>query len=304
MSYYESNVTMKLMKDSLHMSQSPQVMAQDTTSQVPIFSFANGELGVFSNAFIRLIEKVTGQPLIKRIYLDYVDEDRPPQLFWQDALERLRISVDLKQEDGATIPKTGRLLIIANHPFGVLDGVALCAMVAAIRPDYKIITHRVLRQAPAVMNNILPIDFDEDEKALRNNLQTRKEALNHLKDEGCVIIFPAGAISLAPNLLDTAIDSEWKTFVAKMASLPKTTILPFYFEGRNSFLFQLARRISLTLGYSLMFREIKRRMGSRLPVTMRKPILSEELSAFTDRAQITDFLRNRTYSPSNDDKAS
>ena len=283
------------------MTQHLEKVSDSPSEQVPIFSFANAELGAFSNAFIRLIEKVTGQPLIKKLYLDYVDENRPPQHFWTDALERLKIRVSLKKETEQDIPETGRLLIIANHPFGVIDGVALCSMVAKVRTDYKIITHRVLRQAPAVMGNILPIDFDEDEKALRNNLQTRKDAMTHLKDGGAVIIFPAGAISLSPHLVDKAIDTEWKTFVGKMASLPDTLIMPFYFEGRNSLLFQVARRISLTLGYSLMFREIRRRMGSRLPVIMRKPIHSQELASFKDRTQITDYLRRRTYNVANDD---
>lgn len=270
-------------------------LSDSKTEQVPIFSFANGELGTMSNAFIRLIEKVTGQPLIKQLYLDYVDDNRPPEMFWRDALERLSISVELKKEAEAMIPKTGRLLIIANHPFGVIDGIALCALVSSVRQDYKIITHRVLRQAPAVMNNILPIDFDEDEKALRNNLETRRDAMRHLKDDGAVIIFPAGAISLAPRLVDKAIDSEWKTFVGKMASVPNTTIMPFYFEGKNSMMFQIARRISLTLGYSLMFREIKKRMGSTMPVTMRPPVQSDDLIAFGDRSQITEHLRRLTY---------
>ena len=275
------------------MSQSEQI---DTNqSQEPIFSFANAEMGPISNAFIRIIEKTTGQGLIKRLYLDYVDENRPHEYFWRDALDRLKINLDLQKDSSNEIPSTGRLLVIANHPFGVIDGVALCAMVSEVRSDYKIITHRVLRQAPAVMDNILPIDFDEDEKALVNNLQVRKDAIDHLKNDGAVIIFPAGAISLAPRLVDKAIDTDWKKFVAKMASVPNTTILPFYFEGKNSVLFQLARRISQTLGYALMFREIKRRMRTRLPVVMRKDISSDALREFKSRNDMTDYLRRVTY---------
>ena len=272
----------------------------DANRQEPIFSFENAELGPISNGCIRMIERLTGQRLIKRLYLDYVDENRPDELFWQDALKRLKIRLNLKKEDGASIPEKGRLLIIANHPFGVIDGVALCAMVSEVRSDYRILTHRVLRQAPSVMDNILPIDFDEDEKALRNNLKTRKDAVTHLKDGGAVIIFPAGAISLAPRVVDKAIDTEWKKFVAKMASVPDTTVLPFYFEGKNSVLFQIARRISQTLGYSLMFREIKRRMGTILPVIMRKPISSDQLAQFDDRGKMTDYLRRATYGVKND----
>ena len=282
------------------MTQFETSQRDDANRQEPIFSFANAELGLISNGCIRIIERLTGQRLIKRLYLDYVDENRPDELFWQDALKRLKIRLTIKKEDGATIPEKGRLLIIANHPFGVIDGVALCAMVSEVRSDYRILTHRVLRQAPSVMDNILPIDFDEDEKALRNNLKTRKDAVTHLKDGGAVIIFPAGAISLAPRVVDKAIDTEWKKFVAKMASVPDTTVVPFYFEGKNSVLFQIARRISQTLGYSLMFREIKRRMGTILPVIMRKPISSDQLAQFDDRGKMTDYLRRATYGVKND----
>ena len=271
----------------------------DNLDAHPIFSFANGELGPMASGFIRAMEKVTGQPKIKKLYFDYVDDERPRELFWTDALKRLNISYDARREPGAEIPKTGPVLVIANHPFGVIDGLVLCAMMSEIRQDYKIITHQVLRQAPAVMDKILPIDFAETETALATNLETRREAHKHLKNDGAVIIFPAGGISLAPNLIGPAFDSEWKTFAAKLAQTKDTTIVPFFFDGRNSVVYQAARRVSVTLGYSLMFREICKQMNRQVKVTVRSPIYSKELDAFSNRNDITDFLRRRTYGQPN-----
>ena len=270
----------------------------DNLDAHPIFSFANGELGPMASGFIRAMEKVTGQPKIKKLYFDYVDDERPRELFWTDALKRLNISYDARREPGAEIPKTGPVLVIANHPFGVIDGLVLCAMMSEIRQDYKIITHQVLRQAPAVMDKILPIDFAETETALATNLETRREAHKHLKNDGAVIIFPAGGISLAPKLIGPAFDSEWKTFAAKLAQTKDTTIVPFFFDGRNSVVYQAARRVSVTLGYSLMFREICKQMNRQVKVTVRTPINSKELDAFSNRNDITDFLRRRTYGQS------
>ena len=179
-------------------------------AKTPIFSFADGEMGAISNAVIRGLEYCTGQPKIKKIYLDYVDDNRPDELFWQDAVSRLDLKVNLKFEKGAEIPKTGRLLIVANHPFGVIDGLILCSELSKVRQDYKIITHQVLRQAPAVMHQILPIDFDTTEAALRTNMMTRKDAVKQVEDGGAVVLFPAGAISLAPNVIGKAEDAEWK----------------------------------------------------------------------------------------------
>jgi len=273
----------------------PELASPTNPVRHPIFSFANGEMGPVASGFIRAMEKVTGQPKIKKLYFDYVDDERPSELFWTDALERLNISYNLHNEAMAQIPRTGRLLIVANHPFGVIDGLVLCSMLSKIRDDYRIITHQVLRQAPAVMDKILPIDFAETPAALATNLNTRTEAQKFLKSGGAVIVFPAGGISLAPNFIGPAFDVEWKTFAAKLAQQQDTTVIPFFFHGRNSVLYQMARRMSVTLGYSLMFREICKQMNSEVQVTMRAPIQSDALSALTTRQEIIEFLRSRTY---------
>jgi putative hemolysin len=273
--------------------------SKETSS--PIFSFANGELGPLSSALIRGIEKVTGQPLIKKIYLDYVNDDRPDHLFWQDAVDRLQLKVNLHHDLGAHIPKTGRLLVIANHPFGVIDGLILCSEISKIRQDYKIITHQVLRQAPAVMHQILPIDFDTTEDALKTNMETRRGAIQQIHDGGVVILFPSGAISLPKKIIGPAADAEWKTFAAKLALIEDTTVLPVFFNGQNSLSYVLARRMSQTLGYSLMFREICRRIGTTVDVQIRKPITPDLLKAFTNRNDVTAYLRACTYGETNDD---
>ena len=278
-------------------------MARHSTAQkqerIPIFSFADGEMGPISNALIRGIERFTGQPKIKKIYLDYVNDERPNHLFWQDAVDRLALRVNMHFDTGAYIPKTGRLLVIANHPFGVIDGLILCSEISKIRQDYKIITHQVLRQAPAVQHQILPIDFDVTEEALRTNMQTRKDAVRQIKDDGAVILFPSGAISRAPKVIGQATESEWKTFAAKLALIEDTTILPVFFNGQNSISYMAARKMSQTLGYSLMFREIVRRIGTRVDVTIRKPISTADLARFENRNEITAYLRALTYGKTN-----
>lgn len=264
-------------------------------NHTPIFSFADGEMGPISNAFIRGLERFTGQPKIKNIYLDYVNDDRPGHLFWQDAVARLKLDVNLSFEDGAHIPETGRLLVVANHPFGVIDGLILCSELSKVRHDFKIITHQVLRQAPAVMHQILPINFEESEAALRTNMQTRKDATKQVEDGGALVLFPAGAISLADKVIGPARDAEWKTFGAKLASIENTTILPVFFDGQNSLSYMFARKISQTLGYSLMFHEICRRIGTTVDVKIRKPITSDELKQFDNRNAIINHLRDITY---------
>ena len=135
-------------------------------------------------------------------------------------------------------------------------------------------------------------DYYASQKShFRKHLNTKK----HLKNGGAVIIFPAGAISLASNFFGNAEDSEWKTFAAKLAQVPNTTTIPFYFDGRNSLTYQMARRISVTLGYSLMFREICKKMGQTVSLQMRQPIQAETLSKYSNRTEITEYLRHCTY---------
>ncbi len=274
------------------MMQSDVLTEKDST---PIFSFADSELGALPCAFIRAMERVTGQPRIKSLYLDYVDEDRPDAFFWQDSVARLELDVHLHFDAGSYIPKTGGLLIIANHPFGVIDGLILCSEISKVRSDYKILTHQVLRQAPAVKHQILPIDFEETPAALQTNIATRKQAIKQIEDGGVIILFPSGAISLPNRLTGPALDAEWKTFAAKLALIDGTTVLPFFFSGKNSLSYVMARRLSMTLGYSLMFREICKRIGSRVDVTVRRPISHDESQAFPTRNALTAHLRALTY---------
>ena len=269
--------------------------------KTPIFSFANGELKPFQNKVIRQLERVTGQPKIKRLYLDYLADNRPDELFWSDALDRLNITINLKKPSSQHIPKNGPLLIISNHPFGVVDGIALCALVSQVRQDYKLITHRILRQAPAVMDKILPIDFDETEQALKTNLETRRLALKELQNGGVVIIFPSGAISRAKRFVDKAVDPIWKKFVAKLATQPRTQVLPFFIEGQNTPVFQLAIHCSQTLGYSLMFREICKRMDRPINIKMRPIMTAQMIANINDRNKLIDELRNVTYFGSNEE---
>ncbi len=229
---------------------------QSSQTAHPIFTFADGEMGPISNTLIRSIERFSGQPRIRKLYFDYVEEDRPYASFWADALDKLNIKIDLQRDAGAMIPRTGPTLVVANHPYGVIDGLVLCALMAEVRSDYKIITHRVLKQAPATMDKILPIDFDETEAALATNIETCQQAAEYLKQGGAVIIFPAGAISLAPNLVGDAYDKGMENLRGETCHTPDTVTVPFLFNGQNSLLFQAAHKISLTLAYSLMFREI------------------------------------------------
>jgi len=262
------------------------------------FTFATSEVNIFSQQFIKIIEILTGKLRLKKLYDEYVLEDNPPQDFWIDAVKKLNFKLKTNFENGSFIPVKGRLIIVANHAFGVADGVSLCAVVSKIRQDYKIITHKVLRQADAVKDKIIPIDFSLNKEAILANIAARKEAEKVLQKEGVIIIFPSGQIATKKNLnFNTkAHDGNWKNFVSKLIIKTKSPVLPSYFEGQNSQLYHIANKMGQTFRYSLMMYELIRKIGDTIYIHFGKVIPFSEFKNIGNLIEITQFLRKTTYS--------
>tara|TARA_Y100001970_G_C14117843_1_gene794617 strand:- start:810 stop:1355 length:546 start_codon:yes stop_codon:yes gene_type:complete len=174
----------------------------------------------------------------------------------------------------------------------------MCSLISKIRQDYKLITHKVLRQADAVKEKIIPIDFSQSKEAILSNIEARKEAEKLLNDDGVVILFPAGAISTKEKLKrkEKAKDSEWKQFTSRLSIKTKSPVLPMYFEGQNSHLFHVANKIGQTFRYSLMMYELKRKIGDTINIHIGDTVSYEIIKEIGDLKEITKFLRNKTYS--------
>tara|TARA_B100000029_G_scaffold118729_1_gene111829 strand:- start:9497 stop:10327 length:831 start_codon:yes stop_codon:yes gene_type:complete len=268
------------------------------------FTFASSEVNKLSQNFIKIAELCTGKLKLKNLYDQYLLENNPPENFWHDALKKLEFNIIRTFHSNQKIPSSGRLIVIANHAFGVADGVTLCSLISEVRQDYKIITHKVLRQADAVKEKIIPLDFSSSKDAILSNIKSRKEAEETLNNNGVVIIFPAGAISTKEKLKrkEKAIDSEWKQFVSKLCIKTQSPVLPMYFEGQNSYLFHLANKMGQTFRYSLMMYELKRKIGDTINIHIGEIIPFDHLKEIRDLKEITKFLRIKTYSLDPDNK--
>jgi len=262
------------------------------------FTFATSEVNVLSQQFIKIIELLTGKLKLKKIYDEYVLEDNPPENFWIDAVKKLNFKLQTNYQDGSFIPTKGRLIIVANHAFGVADGVSLCSVVSNIRQDYKIITHKVLRQANAVKDKIIPIDFSPNKEAILANIASRKEAEKVLKEDGVIILFPSGQIATKENLKfnTKAHDGEWKQFVSKLIIKTKSPALPSYFEGENSQLYHFANKMGQTFRYSLLMHELIRKIGDTIYLHFGEVIPFSDFENIGNLIEITQFLRKKTYS--------
>jgi putative hemolysin len=230
------------------------------------------------------------------MYLEHQNNPKPGESFWDAAIGKLRLKIDLNEQDLSEIPRTGPVIIVANHPFGVLDGLMVCWLISRVRNDFKVLTNALLNRAEEIKPYLLPIDFEETKAALETNIRTRAESKALLEKGGALVIFPGGTVSTTPTLLARkAKDPEWKTFTGRMIVQGKAPVVPVYFDGQNSRLFQIASHISMTLRLSLLFKEVHDRIGENLAVRIGKRIPYETLKGFSDRKELMAFLRDQTY---------
>ncbi len=262
------------------------------------FTFATAEVNRIGQLFIMITELLTGKLKLKKLYDEYLSENRPPQLFWDDAVTKLDLKLITNFKKNSYIPSKGKLIIIANHAFGVADGVSICSVLSKVRQDYKMVTHKVLRQADAVKDKILPIDFNETKEALLTNINTRKEAEKVLLNDGVIVLFPSGRIATKKNLNKNtkADDGEWKLWVSKLILKTKSPVLPIFFDGQNSQWYHMANKLGLTFRYSLCMYELKRKIGDSINMYFGSIISYEDLAEIGDIKEITVHLRSVTYS--------
>lgn len=264
------------------------------------FSYAAPDDGWAKRVAIRAIERATGQPKLHRMYLDYREHFAARESLWDAAVRYLNL--DLQYDPAAldALPSTGPLVVVCNHPFGVADGLVIGHLISKVRQDFLILTNSVLYRAEEARPFLLPVDFAETQSALQTNIVSRRRARDHIKAGGCLVIFPGGGVSTAPKpFAKQAVDPEWKTFTANLIEFGRADVVPIYFEGQNSRLFQVASHLSLTLRLSLLFKEVNDRIGKPMHIKIGAPISSATLSALGDRRKMMEFLRQQTYALGN-----
>ena len=262
------------------------------------FSYADPDDPILKKILIRSIEYLTGQPKLFKLYRSYQEKPERWKSFWDGCVNLLKLRINISNVDLDKIPETGPAIVVANHPFGVLDGLVLSWIVSQKRKDFKLLVHSLLLRAPETKGNLLPIDFTGDKEALLTNLDTRKKARKHISDGGCIIIFPSGTVSTTLKFYQKkskAFDCEWKKFTSRLIKQTDPNIIPINFPGTNSLAFQIFSHISLVLRSSLLFFEIKRRINSDVEVFVGESFKYSELEDDLSNDELADLLRTKTY---------
>ncbi len=271
----------------------PVEAAGDQLLELADFTYADPSDSRIRRLAIRGIERVTGKPRLARLYRQHLRAHDPD--FWGSGVRRLGIELDYDRERLDALPAEGPAVVVANHPYGVLDGLMIGHLVGQRRQDFRIVAHGLLTRSAEAAPFLFPIDFAETDTARATNLRSRKAALDWLRGGGVLIVFPGGTVSTAPKPFGPAVDPPWKPFTAKLVHAARAPVLPVCFVGQNSRLFQLASHVSLTLRMSLLFHEVANKIGSRQRIEIGELVPYEELAALKDRAALIAELRRRVY---------
>jgi putative hemolysin len=262
------------------------------------FSYADDSDPRLKRWVIHAIEAAVGQPRLKRIYLDMRAQPLAQQSFFKAIATGLDLDIRYDEAQLARIPRSGSLVVVANHPFGALDGIVLSRLIEEVRSDFLVLINSVLLRVPELSPRMLPVDFSGTREATQTNLRTRAKAREHLASGGAIVVFPSGTVATSPDRLGlrAAVEVPWQPFAAQLIQRARTDVVPVFFPGQNSWLFQVASHISVTLRMALLFREVKNRIGTSLPVVIGDPIPFAALEQIADRQALADHLRRVTYS--------
>jgi putative hemolysin len=288
--------------------------ARDSTSTiVPELDKPKGEVYdrrtlTYANSFddpwtsfaIRTIEWFTGKLTILRMVsrFERTNENYRGQKFWRGALNVMGIELQTPAEQLAHIPKDGPVVVVANHPHGMVDGMIFADLIGRVRQDYRILTRSVLTGLDeAATSFMIPVPFPHDPDAQRKMVEMRANAMAHLEKGGVVALFPSGVVMSSESWFGPAIEKEWNVFTAKMIRRSGAKVVPIYFPGSNSRAYQIANRLSPVLRQGLLLHEIVRSCNKPQAPVVGAPIAQEDMARLeTDPRGFMAWLRQHTLS--------
>jgi putative hemolysin len=258
--------------------------------------------GTFKNPFkantIRAIEWLTAKITLLRLIRDFERTGAPVGApFWPKAIKQMGITIETPPEEIALIPKEGPVVLVSNHPSGLVDGMVLAEMVSRVRSDFKILTRSLLTGIPEVEQFMIPVPFPHEDNARELGLQMRDDTMKHLKAGGVIILFPAGKVAMSEGWWGPAVEGEWNVFTHKIVRSSGATILPVYFPGQNSRAFQIANQLSDTIRQGLLLYEIRRCLFKPTRPVIGAPIPADELKKWEGNPRgFLAWLREHTLS--------
>ena len=270
----------------------------DTPYDRKKLSYANTFTNPVQRNTIKTLELLTGKLRLLRKVRQFEKMGIPVgQPFWKQALDLLGINLLTKQSEISKIPKKGSLVITANHPHGLVDGMVLAELIGKVRTDYKILTRSLLTGVKQIDQFMIPVPFEHEENALKKSLEMRKSAMDHLENGGVVVIFPSGKVASSETMFGDVVEGDWNPFTAKLIQKSGANVVPIFFPGSNSRIYQIANQISATLRQGLLIYEVVHAMNKPQKPLVGSLIKQDEISVWkSDPRGFMRWLRERTLS--------
>lgn len=272
----------------------------------PELSYANPRQPALTRWFIHSVEGLSGRDRYTALY-DFWRRQIVPT--GERVFSRMLDLIDVRvrtadQWPPAQLPDTP-LVIVANHPFGIGDGIAVLSLAEQLGRPFRVMIHKDLLKIREMEPYSLPIDFSETKDALKNNMAVRHEAVRLLKEGVTIVVFPAGGVATAPKGFGRARDLPWKMFPARLVQDARASVIPMHFSGQNGRLFHLVSgpmnmaerdgrvakfvgKASLTLRTSLLIHEFARLSGKAIDVRVGDVLSWSELEPLRDRKALLD----------------
>lgn len=244
-------------------------------------SYANTFPNPWKANTIRVMEWLTGKiPLLRMVRRFERMGPAEGQAFWSQALDIMGIELTTPTEQIANIPRKGPVIIVANHPHGLVDGMVLAELIGRVRQDYKILTRSLLTGVSEVEQFMIPVPFPHEPDAREQGLEMRAKAMDHLKQGGVIVLFPSGVVAHSKTFWGPAIEAGWNPFTAKMIQRSGATVVPIFFPGQNSRAYQIANKLSPTMRQGLLIHEVVHACNRAQKPVVGSPISPDQIKSF------------------------
>jgi len=214
--------------------------------------------------------------------------------FVRRLLDELQVRVDITGADFAKIPRSGPVVAVSNHPFGILDGVMLADLLTRARSDVRILTNQLLGELPELARMCFFIDPFDRAASRTANSRALKQAIQHLRAGGMLLIFPAGEVSHFDLKKRVIRDPEWNITAARLIRIAGAKALPILIRGANGIPFQMLGMVHARLRTAALPAEMLNKRGKSVEIRIGGTIEPSRIETLADDAAATRYLRLRT----------
>lgn len=251
------------------------------------------KLGILGLPIAWGFKNITRLEKLNDIYKRGLGKEAPE--FLQYLLDDLEITYELHEEDLKRIPATGPFVVVSNHPLGALDGILMMHIISKVRPDFKVMGNFLLHRIKPLEPMVIAVNPFETRKEAYSSSSGMRAALKHVKDGGCLGIFPSGEVS-AKDDDGNIVDREWQESAMKLVKKLEVPVIPMYFRAKNSPFFYRMAKLHPNLQTALLPSEMVRPRVKPIQIRIGKPILVKHQKEFEDIGSFTEFMRKKTYS--------